>query len=112
MKRAGNCSSCKRGIKLAINNDVLCKIHGVVSKDFRCIKYVRRVEAWTASERKPKCIECEFFVTSSEQLEKDPSMGYCRLFTVRHYDGGLKSACSKFSRKTTHNVHASSIASR
>lgn len=104
MKQAGNCSSCEKGIKLAVNNDVLCKIHGVVSKDFRCAKYVRRVEAWTAYERKPKCIECDFFVTSPDKPEKDPSIGYCRLFTVRYYDGSLKSACSKFSGKTARNI--------
>ena len=83
-----------------INKDILCRIKGVVSRDFVCAKYLRTAEAWSVSERKPKCIECEFFIPSQSETEHDPAIGYCQLFTVRYYNGGIKSACSKFCRKS------------
>ncbi len=127
MKKPGSCSNCARGMKININRDILCKIHGIVSRDFRCVKYVRKVETWSNLELKPKCIECEFFITapnesqtvsdespqstSAELLQKlsyesehYPSMGYCQLFTVRQFDGDRKNACSKFCRKSERNI--------
>jgi hypothetical protein len=104
MKQVKSCGNCARGIKLNINNDILCKIHGVVSRDFACSKYIRMNEAWPASERKPKCIECEFFCASENETEKNSPIGYCQLFTVRYYNGEVKSACSKFSGKAKRNI--------
>jgi len=97
MKQIKCCSNCARGIKINVNKDILCKIKGVVSPDFVCTKYLRMNEIWLPSERKPKCIECEFFCISEDG--ENSSMGYCQLFTVRYYNGEVKSACSKFSRK-------------
>ncbi len=99
MKQARCCGNCARGIKMGINKDILCRAKGVVSKDFVCSRYKMPPAAWTASERKPKCIECEFFI-SSESGESSGPMGCCQLFTVRYYNGEEKSACSKFSKKT------------
>jgi len=127
MKKRGSCSNCARGIKIHINRDILCRIHGIVSRDFRCAKYVRKAETWSSSEIKAKCIECEFFISapyepqapSAESLqsqdagllqqpscqpEQDPSMGHCQLFTVRQFDGEHKNACSKFCRKSERNI--------
>lgn len=100
MKQAKICSNCARGIKVNVNKDILCRIKGVVSQDFVCTKYLRMAEAWPASERKPKCIECEFFITSQNETEKNTTTGYCQLFTIRYYNGVIKSACSKFCRKS------------
>jgi hypothetical protein len=110
MKRAGNCSNCTRGIKININKDILCRINGVVSRDFVCSRFQRRVDTWSADERKPKCIECEFFITSRDAPGSSPSIipenshGYCQLFTVRYYDGSIKSACSKFCRRAEQSI--------
>lgn len=120
MKKPGSCSNCVRGMKVHINRDILCKIHGIVSRDFRCSKYIRKVETWSSYECKPKCIECEFFISSEDEpvqspenelisqplydSERDPSMGYCQLFTVRQFNGELKTACSKFCRKSERNI--------
>ncbi len=127
MKKPGNCSNCARGINIHINRDILCKIHGIVSRDFRCIKYIRKVETWSPSGLKAKCIECEFFISASYEpetppngsslspdaellqqpsyeSEQDPSMGHCQLFTVRQFDGERKNACSKFCRKSERNI--------
>jgi hypothetical protein len=127
MKKRGSCGNCARGIKIHVNRDILCKIHGIVSRDFRCARYVRKVETWPSSEIKAKCIECEFFIsapyepqTSPDQFpqnpdtalsqqpsyesEQDPSMGHCQLFTVRQFDGEHKNACSKFCRKSERNI--------
>ncbi len=100
MKHAKSCASCARGIEMRINKDILCKIKGVVSQDFICSKYIRKVGLWSPSERIPKCIECEFFIVSDSKEACDSGYGYCHLFTVRTYNGELKSACSKFSKKT------------
>jgi hypothetical protein len=61
-------------------------------------------EAWSASERKPKCIECEFFIISQNESEAYSAKGFCQLFTVRYYNGEVKSACSKFCRKSERNI--------
>lgn len=105
MKQAGNCSNCARGVKVKINKDILCKIHGIVSKDFRCARYARRVETWSViAESKPKCIECEFFIDAHTEKEQDPSIGYCQLFTVRYFNGETKTACSKFCKRSQRNI--------
>jgi len=100
MKHAKSCATCARGIEMRVNKDILCKIKGVVSPDFVCTRYIRKVGAWSAGKRVPKCIECEFFITSDSKYACDSGYGYCQLFTVRSYNGEVKSACSKFSKKT------------
>jgi hypothetical protein len=102
MKQTNSCSNCARGIKLNINNDILCKINGIVSLDFVCSKYLKL--AWSAIENKPKCIECEFFIPGQEDHEISPTIGFCQLFTVRSFDGEVKNACSKFCIKTERNI--------
>ena len=120
MKKPGSCNNCVRGIKININKDILCKIHGIVSRDFRCAKYIRRVETWSSFDYKPKCIECEFFISAQDEpanspdeemiqqplyeAEQDQSMGYCQLFTVRQFDGERKTACSKFCQRSERNI--------
>ncbi len=114
MKQSGNCSNCARGIRIKVNSDILCSIHGAVSKDYRCSRYIRKVAAWSSgassaqpaseSEHVDKCIECEFFVPSGSGKEYDPSIGYCELFTVRQYNGMSKNACSKFRKKAQKSI--------
>lgn len=120
MKKPGSCSNCARGIKVNINRDILCKIHGIVSRDFRCAKYIRMVDTWSFFDYKPKCIECEFFISAQNEpangpdveliqqqlyeAEQDQSMGHCQLFTVRQFNGEQKTACSKFCRKSERNI--------
>ena len=111
MKQAGSCINCDRGIKVNVNRDILCKIHGIVSRDFRCARYVRKVEKRSAPEHKSKCIECQFFIAAShesgenqEEAFYEPSIGHCQLFTVRQFNGKQKSACSKFCQKTERNI--------
>jgi len=99
MRQAKSCNNCARGLKMSINKDILCRVKGVVSRDFTCSKHLRMPDAWIHSERKPKCIECEFFTPPEDESEHDPSVGYCQLFTVRYFNGEIKSACSKFCRK-------------
>ncbi len=104
MKQAKSCSNCARGMKMNINKDILCKIKGVVSRDYLCSKYQRTSEVWSVTERTSKCIECEFFINSRGEAETDTSIGYCQLFTVRYYNGEIKSACSKFCRRVEKSI--------
>jgi hypothetical protein len=110
MKRSGNCGSCARGVRISVNGDILCRINGAVSKDYRCSRYIRKVAAWssgTPSQPAPdpdhtdKCIGCEYFVLSGSGSggEYDPSLGCCELFTVRLYNGMTRNACSRFRKK-------------
>lgn len=98
MKRSGNCSNCARGTSIKVNPDILCSIHGVVSRNYRCSRYVRKVAQWSTEAPRTsydaqwsnKCIDCEFFTLTYPGSEHDPSTGYCKLFTVRQYDGTAK----------------------
>ncbi len=100
MKQAKSCSNCARGIRMSINKDILCRVKGVVSRDFLCAKHLKMTEARLSPESRPKCIECEFFITPVNETGIDPVKGYCQLFTVRYFNGETKGACSKFCRKT------------
>lgn len=102
MKQAEGCSNCARGIKVNINKDILCKINGIVSRDFICSRY--RKLAWSALEDKPKCVECIFFTLMEDETKKCPNNGFCQLFTVRCYNGEAKSACSKFCINAERNI--------
>lgn len=104
MKQSGSCNNCARGVKVKINRDILCRIHGIVSGDFWCPRYLRRVEAWLPNERKPKCIECEFFIPDFSENGHDSATGHCQLFTVRQFDGEIKNACSKYVAKFERNI--------
>ncbi len=112
MKRAGNCSNCARGISVKVNTDILCSIHGAVSRDYRCSRYKRKAAVWSVNAPSSrsvdmpgiKCNECEFFLIPDTSKDRDPTIGYCQLFTVRHYDGSTKNACSKFSKKADRNI--------
>jgi hypothetical protein len=112
MKRSGNCSNCARGTSIKVNPDILCSIHGAVSRNYRCSKYVRKVAQWSVeapgagpgTQWENKCIECECFLVTYSDPENKSSIGYCKLFTVRHFDGSKKNACSKFSRKPVKNI--------
>jgi hypothetical protein len=109
MKQSGNCSNCARGIRIKINSDILCRINGAVSKDYRCSRYIRKVVAWSSeapvapseseAEHHDKCIDCEYFVSSRTGKDYDPSIGCCELFTVRQYNGMSKNACSRYKKK-------------
>ena len=115
MKRSGNCSNCARGISMKVNPDIFCSIHGVVSRNYRCSKYVRKPAQWSTeapgtnydAQWGNRCIDCEFFLVQHSEPEHNPSVGCCKLFTVRNYDGSTRNACSKFSRKPEKSVSAS-----
>ncbi len=112
MKQSGNCSNCARGIKMKVNSDILCRIHGAVSKDYRCSKYIRKVGVWSSdapsatpeAEHVSKCIECEYFISPHTDKDHNPAIGYCELFTIRQYNGATKNACSKFIKKVQQSI--------
>lgn len=99
IKPKKSCSNCARGIRMNINRDILCKIHGVVTRDFVCAKYKELVDERLTSGQKYKCIECEFFIQDRISPDVPANSGFCQLFTVRYYNGKVKNACSKFSKK-------------
>lgn len=100
IKQKKSCGNCARGIRMNINRDILCKIHGVVTRDFVCAKYRELIDERLVNGQKYKCVECEFFIQDRNGSDAPASWGFCQLFTVRYYNGKGKNACSKFSKKT------------
>ena len=98
MKQKKFCSNCVKGMPISINKDILCRERGVVSPDYVCSKHRFMPEPKTYRDLNYKCIECSFFTVEEADQENSPTLGLCQLFSVRKYDGSLKSACSKFSK--------------
>jgi len=89
-----------RGIKIKVNNDILCREKGVVSPDYICSRYKSFPEPKILIVEENKCFYCENFITDAS-LGNNTSIGLCRLFSVRNFDGKKKKACSKFIKKQT-----------
>mgnify|MGYP007011699213 CR=1 FL=1 len=90
-----SCSNCRYGLLVSVNGDILCRINGVVSPNYCCSKHKFDYQVKLL---RPKCIGCKNFITPDEA--KECSMGLCRLFSARQYNGKLKNACSKFIAKS------------
>lgn len=93
-----NCNNCMIGKSININDDILCKYKGVVSRDYSCSKF-KKLPIQQNSVKINHCIECHFFNIRTPELNTSDSIGLCQLFSVRYFDGNSKRACSKFSKK-------------
>lgn len=90
------CTNCVHGSPVPVNRDILCHFKGIVSSNYCCSKH-RYIPINLRLKR--KCIQCEHFIHSAERGKENKNIGYCKLFTVRTFDGTAKNACSKFSTK-------------
>jgi len=106
MKRKKSCSNCIKGIKISINNDILCRKKGIVSPDYVCSGHRFAPESITYKETNYKCIHCESFIPNTESVEDPDSIGVCKLFSARQFNGNQKSACSKFEKKSMTALHS------
>lgn len=100
MKHIKSCSTCMNGLTNSFNRDILCRIKGIVSPDFACSKYKAISMARSTFSQKNKCMECEFYIVDAANSVEPVAIGFCQLFTVRKFNGGIKNACSKFTRKS------------
>ena len=100
MKHIKSCNTCANGLTNNFNQDILCKIKGIVSHDFVCSKYKALPMARNLLVRKNKCVDCEFYIVDAANSVEPVPIGFCQLFTVRKFNGEAKSACSKFVRKS------------
>ncbi len=91
------CKNCERGLSLHLTNDILCKYHGVVTPDYVCFRYKERMCQTSSKEAGFKCIHCENFIVHIDSPNED--VGRCKLFSERKFDGTVRNACSKFSKK-------------
>lgn len=114
MKYLKACRNCLKGKPIFLTGDVLCKYKGVVSADFVCIRHKLIPELKTYKEMDYKCIDCANFsikydsygqaqasssgssIRSSAETSIGSSVGLCKIFSVRPFDGTKKCACSKF----------------
>jgi hypothetical protein len=96
MKPARTCANCIKSRPISFTNDVLCKNKGVISANFVCIRHKFIPNFRSFKEMDYKCIDCTNFIISKKNLHHNQSIGLCRLFSVRNFDGNKKKACSKF----------------
>jgi len=96
MKPVRICANCIKSRPISFTNDVLCKNKGVISADFVCIrhKFIPNIKSFKDMDY--KCTDCTNFIVHEKNLHHNQSVGLCRLFSVRYYDGDKKKACSKF----------------
>ena len=104
MKQKKNCSNCINGKSVIVNNDVLCPIKGVVSADYVCkmhkfMPLILQTKVYTNM-----CFGCEFFVLKREPSDTCATMGLCKLFSARRFDGTKKKACSKYCSRSIPEV--------
>jgi hypothetical protein len=97
MAKKKSCSSCIHGIAIPVNDDILCRYKGAVSRDYKCSKH-RSVPPAKASGKEYgfKCVHCENFIIVSKDPVSSTTVGLCQLFSVRSYVGEEKNACTKF----------------
>jgi len=100
MKNIKSCCTCVNGLTNNLNRDILCKIKGVVSQDFACSKYKAISMTRSILAQRNKCMECEFYIIDAANSVEPVAIGFCQLFTVRKFNGEMKNACSKFTRKS------------
>lgn len=104
MKSKKTCSNCLKGISISVNNDILCREKGVVSPDFVCARHRFMPERKSSKANCSKCIDCENFIVEILTPGSDSTIGLCRLFSVRQFDGTQKNACSKFAKRINAEV--------
>lgn len=111
MKYLKACRNCLKGRPICLTGDVLCKYKGVVSADYVCIRHKFIPELKTYREMDYKCIDCANFCVKHGSYDQDPgchipgySIGLCKLFSVRQFDGTQRSACSKFLMKHENRI--------
>lgn len=98
------CSNCIKGTAITVNSDILCRDKGAVSSDYVCSKHRFSPLPLSSSPISFKCIDCENFIHEFNDDIDMPVIGLCQLFSVRHFDGKQKSACSKFIKKSKREV--------
>jgi len=104
MKYLKSCRNCLRGKPISFTGDILCKFKGVVSADFVCMRHKYIPELRSYKELNYKCIDCTNFCIKQDSYDNNSSIGLCKLFSVRLYDGIGKKACSKFMMKPENKI--------
>ncbi|MCX7748694.1 MAG: hypothetical protein N2645_17680 [Clostridia bacterium] len=100
IKPKKSCINCIRGTSMNVNNDILCREEGAVSPDYVCKKHKFMPQSKSFKDNDFKCIQCENFVVSDMNPLANSTIGLCKLFSVRQFDGERKRACSKFLKST------------
>lgn len=98
------CGNCIKGKTISINDDIYCRENGPVSYDYTCSKHRYSPTPGAGRSLSYKCIDCEFFAIADDDPTSNTSIGLCRLFSVRTFDGRQKNICSKFVKKCREEV--------
>ena len=96
MKLKKTCKNCIFAIRIVVNSDILCLRKGAVTPNFVCGKHKMIAESDPVQYKKFKCMDCSHFIYKNAAPGKESSVGVCRLFSVRYFDGRKRSACSKY----------------
>jgi hypothetical protein len=100
LKEKKSCSNCINGTAISVNSDILCRYKGAVSPDFVCSKHRSMPTSKAIKDKDFKCVDCDNFVFEFDKGQDTSSVGICKLFTVRPYDGTQRNACSKFAKRS------------
>jgi hypothetical protein len=96
MKITKSCANCAKSRPIPLTSDVLCKTKGVISSDYVCIHHKLIPNYCSFKDLNYKCKDCINFVITEKSSRTNQTIGVCRLFSVRCFDGNKKKACSKF----------------
>jgi len=98
-KQVKKCSNCIKGTAISVNGDILCREKGAVAPDFVCLGHKFNPNLCKENPTRNLCIDCKYFDVSNYVLSDTPSMGICKRYLVRPFDGKTKKSCSKFVKR-------------
>lgn len=104
MKLKKTCKNCIHAKRISVNSDMLCMYKGVVSADYVCKRHKYISDSSPVYYKKYRCVDCSNFAVKSDGRGTQSSIGLCRLFSVRYFDGRNKNACSKFEHRQEKGV--------
>ena len=104
MKSEKTCKNCIKGIRIHVNNDILCPLKGAVSPGYVCGRHKHISDSEPVFYKKNKCVHCANFLVNRDKENTYSTIGRCSLFSVRYFDGSQKNACSKFEHKQERDV--------
>ena len=104
VKSEKTCKNCIKGIRIHVNNDILCPLKGAVSPGYVCGRHKHISDSEPVFYKKNKCVHCANFLVNRDKENTYSTIGRCSLFSVRYFDGSQKNACSKFEHKQERDV--------
>lgn len=101
MKLVKNCKNCLKSKPLPLSDHYLCSLKGIVTADYVCNQH-RWILPTLLNVKSFRCIDCKNFHPT--EVNREGTLGTCRLFTERAYNGSLRKACSRIVLRKTDQI--------